>query len=356
MESRNSSHVPGYFTKIAVRDPHLVPQSIWENLPPREKVLLTEREFSSQEWAPLDQRRFRIEPESYRTELSIANVGALRLSRSVHSQATRMTTRLPAVGGFGISIIERGGSRLLFPGSDEPVTANATMGYIFSVELGIRATQSDLHSRLFLRLPTGLLRRKLEKLLDGEKVENIAFQPTFDQTHGAGATIRRMSDFLFAELEHPDTLLTNEIAIRSFEDNLALCVLLGLPHNYTEKLERQKAAAAPGNVRRAEAFMRANACMPLSIAEIAEAAGCSVRSLQIAFHRFRGTTPMRVLQQARLEQARTEMLRAGQAGSLARIAAEHGFSSPTRFAQSFRRKFGVYPSEMLRERRHILAG
>ena len=75
-----------------------------------------------------------------------------------------------------------------------------------------------------------------------------------------------------------------------------------------------------------------------------------MRALQIAFHRFRGTTPMRVLQQARLEQARSEMLRAGQTESLARIAAEHGFSSPTRLAQSFRRKYGVYPSEMLRDR------
>jgi transcriptional regulator GlxA family with amidase domain len=178
----------------------------------------------------------------------------------------------------------------------------------------------------------------------------------FDQTRGAGATIRRMFDFLFAELEHPDTLLTGQIAIRSLEGNLALCLLLGLPHNYTERLGRQKAAAAPGNVRRAEAFMRANAGMPLTIADIAEAAGCSVRALQIAFQRFRGTTPMRVLQQARLEQARTEISCADQRQSLARIAAEYGFSSPTRFAQSFRRKYGAYPSKMLRDRRDTFAG
>jgi transcriptional regulator GlxA family with amidase domain len=177
----------------------------------------------------------------------------------------------------------------------------------------------------------------------------------FDQTRGTGATIRRMFDFLFAELDHSDTLLANEIAIRSFEENLALCLLLGLPHNYTERLGRQKAVAAPGNVRRAEAFLHAYAAMPLTIAEIAEAAGCSVRALQIAFHCFRGTTPMRALQQARLEQARTEMLRPGQSESLARIAAAYGFSSPTRFAQSFRRKYGVYPSAMLRER-HLTPG
>ena len=97
------------------------------------------------------------------------------------------------------------------------------------------------------------------------------------RTRGAGATIRRMFDFLFAELEDPDTLLTNELAIRSFEDNIALALLLGLLHNYTERLGRQKAAAAPGNVKRAEAFMRANAGMPLTIAEIAEAAVVFVR-------------------------------------------------------------------------------
>jgi len=173
----------------------------------------------------------------------------------------------------------------------------------------------------------------------------------FDQTRGAGATIRRMSDFLFAELEHSDTLLTNEIAIRSFEDNLALSVLLGLPHNYIERLGRQKAAAAPGNVKRAEEFMRANASVPLTIVEIAQAAGCSVRALQVAFQRFRGTTPMVALRRIRLEEARTEMLRAGRAESIARIAAGHGFSTPSRFAQFFRRTYGVYPSEALRMQR-----
>jgi AraC-like DNA-binding protein len=317
--------------------------------------LLTGLGFRFQEWAPLDQRRFRIEPESYRFEVSTANVGSLRASRIISNRATQTTLDSPAeVDGFGI--IKQGANRLVLSGTDEPVIGNATTGLIHSVGPGTGFTGRDLQDRLFLRLPTALVRQRLEAFLDGQKAESIAFQPMFDQTRGAGATLRRMFDFLFAELEHSDTMLTNEIAIRGFEENLALCILLGLPHNYTERLGRQKAAATPGNVKRAEAFMRANAVMPLTIAEIAEAAGCGVRALQIAFHRFRGTTPMQALQQARLEQARNEMLRAGQTGSLARIAAEYGFSSPTRFAQSFRRKYGVYPSETLRERRLTLPG
>ena len=348
--------MPGYFTRIEVGDPHLLAQSVWENLPARQKILLAEHEFSSQEWAPLDQRRFRIERENYRTAASVANIGALRVTRVTGNGATQTTLRSPGSDGFGLSIIERGANRLILPGTVEPLTGNDTTGFIYSIQPGIRLATSDLQDRLFLRLPASLIRRKLEALLDGQRVESIEFQPIFDQIRGAGATIRRMFDFLFGELERSDTLLTNEIAIHSFEENLALCLLLGLPHNYTERLGRQKAAAAPGNVKRAEEFMRANAGTPLTIAEIAEAAGCGVRALQIAFHRFRGTTPMRVLQQARLEQARTEMLRRGQTQSLARIAAEHGFSIPTQFAQFFRRKYGVYPSQMLRERRDTLVG
>ena len=154
--------------------------------------------------------------------------------------------------------------------------------------------------------------------------------------------------------------VTRKLDRRSLLPLLVVCscllLIFGFVGSSAAAQEAQKAAAAPGNVRRAEAFMQANASLPLGIAEIAEAAGCGVRALQIAFHRFRSTTPMRVLQQVRLEQARAEMLRPGKTQSLARISVEHGFSSPTRFAQLFRRKYGVYPSELLRERRDILAG
>jgi hypothetical protein len=172
----------------------------------------------------------------------MANVGALRLSRNTHNRAKETTIRAPGVDGFAISMIERGACGLTLPGSDEPVIGNPKTGLIYSVEPGTRLTASDLQSRLYLRLPTAFLCRKLEAVLDGQQVDSIAFQPTFDQTRGAGATIRRLSDFLFAELEHSDTLLTNQIAIRSFEENLALCLLLG----FAAQLHRKIAAAEGG--------------------------------------------------------------------------------------------------------------
>jgi AraC-like DNA-binding protein len=219
---------------------------------------------------------------------------------------------------------------------------------MISGEVGTRFAASDSSVRLNLWVPAKRLRDRLEVLLDGQNVKSFAFQPAFDQRHGPGATIRNMLAFLFAELGRSDSLLANRIAQRTFEDNLALCLLLGLPHSHTARLQQQKGAAAPSHVRRAEELMRANAGMPLTIAEIAQAAGCSVSALRIAFYRFRGMTPMGALRRIRLEQARSEILNDGRTESIARIAAGHGFSTPSRFAQLYRRTYGVYPSEALR--------
>jgi AraC-like DNA-binding protein len=343
--------MPSRFTDLEMRDPHLIAPIAWDYLTPREKAVVGKQGFvNSREWAPLDQRRFRIEPESYRTQYSIANIGRLRAHRIADSLAMQFTIRLPAADVVRIVVFERGGARFVLPGGEEPAIAHSSAGATYSDEPGFGAITSDGNSRLMLTLPAGLLHQKLEAQLDGEQAGAVALQPVFDATRGAGATIRRMLNFLFTELEHSDSLLTNEVAIRSFEEHLALCLLLGLPHNHSERLLRQRAAAAPANVKRAEEFMRANAREPLTIEAIANVAGCSVRSLQLAFRSFRGTSPMSVLQRVRLEAARAEMLRSEQGQSLARIAAEHGFSNPSRFAQLFRRTYGAYPSEALRPR------
>jgi AraC-like DNA-binding protein len=343
--------MPSRFTDLEVRDPRLISPISWDSLPSREKAVVDKRGFvNSREWAPVDQRRFRIEPESYRTEYSIANIGRLRAHRIADSLAMQLTIRLPAVDVVRIVVFERGGARLTLPGGGEPAIAHPSVGAIYSDEPGLQAVSSDGDSRLMLTLPGGLLRQKLEALLDGAQVRSVAFQPVFDATNGAGATIRRMLALLFTELEHSDSLLTNELAIRSFEEHLTLCLLLGLPHSHSERLLQQRTAAAPANVKRAEEFMRANAREPLTIETIANAGGCSVRALQLAFRSFRGTTPMASLQRIRLEAARVEILRFDRVQSLARIAAEHGFSNASRFAQLFRHTYGAYPSEALRTR------
>ena len=341
----------GKFTTVDVVDPHHTSRLIWESLTPEEKALTNEPQVCAREFAALDWRRFQREPESFRSQISFATVGGMRATRVINSRATQYITRPPGMETYCIALTERGTGQMFGSSSNEPAVATPEIGLIIGGEPGTRFAASDGSSRSNLWVSGKRLRERLEVLLDGQDVKSFAFQPVFDQTRGAGATIRHMLDFLFVELGRSDSLLTNEIAIRTFEDNMALYLLLGLPHSHTHRLQQQGASGAPRNVRRAEEFMRANTGTPLTIAEIAEAAGCSVRALQMAFQRFRGRTPMAALRHLRLEEARLEILRVGRAESIAGIAAGHGFSTPSRFARLFRSTYGVYPSEALRTHR-----
>jgi AraC-like DNA-binding protein len=345
--------MPGRFTDLEMRDPRLIGRAVWDSLPPRERASISDA--SAMEWAPLDRKRFRIEPESYRTEYSYAKLGGMYAVRVIDTCATEFRIQSPVMDATWIIMFERGKGKLIRPGMDEPAIGNTATGLMRDNEPGTWSAQSDGSSRIGLWVPTNLLHRRLEALLEGRRAEFAGFSNEFDQRRGAGATIRRMAGLLFAELAESDSLLTNEIAIRSFEEHLTLCLLLGLPHSHSERLLLQRTAAAPGNVKRAEEFMHANVREPLTIEAIADSAECSIRALQLAFRAFRGMTPMAALQRMRLEAARSEMMRADRAQSLARIAAEHGFSNPSRFAQLFRRTYGAYPSESLktRHRPHI---
>ena len=111
----------GFFTKVEVTDPRLIAETIWQNLPASQKVLLTEREYSSQEWAPLDQRHFRVEPENFRTTASVANIGALRATRLTGNGATETILR-SEIDGFGL-LDSRAGLEPVDPSGNER-TAN----------------------------------------------------------------------------------------------------------------------------------------------------------------------------------------------------------------------------------------
>jgi len=116
--------------------------------------------------------------------------------------------------------------------------------------------------------------------------------------------------------------------------------------------------AVPKQVRRAEAHIRARAEEPLKLAQIAKAAGCSIRALQLAFRTFCGTTPMAMLRQVRLERAHAELSeREPGDTTVTEVAVKYGFYHAHRFVQDYRKSFGQTPSETLRfgpGHRHIL--
>ena len=108
--------------------------------------------------------------------------------------------------------------------------------------------------------------------------------------------------------------------------------------------------APPATLRRATAFIHANAGRPVSVTEIAESAGVTPRALQYAFRRHHDTTVTGYLRQVRLEQAHRELRDGDSAAGLtvAAVSRRWGWANPGSFTSAYRKQYGVAPSLTLR--------
>ncbi|MFC0527551.1 helix-turn-helix domain-containing protein [Phytohabitans kaempferiae] len=106
---------------------------------------------------------------------------------------------------------------------------------------------------------------------------------------------------------------------------------------------------APAVVRRAVAFVDGHADKPMTVADIAAAAGIGPRALQEAFRRHLDITPMAYLRRVRLERVHRDLQTANPAAgaTVAAIARRWGFGSLSRFAGDYRTSYGQSPSRTL---------
>jgi transcriptional regulator GlxA family with amidase domain len=132
--------------------------------------------------------------------------------------------------------------------------------------------------------------------------------------------------------------------------------------DHAESLARRAAAVTistatdedfPPTLRRALAYIEANAHRRPTLAEIAAAAYISPRALQLVFKRHLHTTPMAHLRRVRLERAHIDLVVATAASrpvTVTEVASRWGFHGAGRFAASHRSAFRELPSEALRRR------
>lgn len=114
-----------------------------------------------------------------------------------------------------------------------------------------------------------------------------------------------------------------------------------------EEGERRRPTAR--TVRRAVAFMEENVGNPISINDIAVAAGTSVRALQSAFHKAFEIPPSTYLRRLRIEGAHRELHSAHPGSTTVRdVALRWGFAHTGRFAQLYAAMYGEHPSHTLR--------
>ncbi|WP_326547001.1 helix-turn-helix transcriptional regulator [Mycolicibacterium sp. ND9-15] len=102
-------------------------------------------------------------------------------------------------------------------------------------------------------------------------------------------------------------------------------------------------------LRRAIAFINENAHREITLGDIADAVNVTPRSVQYAFRRHLGMTPLEYLRLVRLDCAHRELQTADpRSDTVMAIAGRWGFSHAGRFSDVYKRTFGTAPSETLR--------
>jgi AraC-like DNA-binding protein len=102
-------------------------------------------------------------------------------------------------------------------------------------------------------------------------------------------------------------------------------------------------------LRAAVEYVHEHVAEPMSVSDIADAAGLSVRATQEAFQRHLDQTPMTYLLRTRLERVRRDLVQADASGtSVQTIARRWGFAHLGRFSAAYRSEFGEYPRATLR--------
>jgi AraC-like DNA-binding protein len=170
----------------------------------------------------------------------------------------------------------------------------------------------------------------------------------FSLTTPAGAALKAMCVWVAHELDREDA------AARTFQEQRMASVEDTLRTLLINCLAEQQPAAAPrsdavteARLRRIEEWIDAHYADPIGLMDLARAGGIGVRSVQLAFQRLRGHSPMESVLQRRLRHAR-QRLGSGELGlSVTKVATDCGFYNLGRFSVRYRQMFGESPSQTL---------
>jgi AraC-like DNA-binding protein len=285
------------------------------------------------------------------TIIAERRLGNMLINLTADRFATQVALNGNGIDFFCFYMIRHGKVQLTW-NENEPILAG-TDGAVFRGSPGLKILTSDVNARQSFWIDVGTLEHALEGILGDSLRKPLEFAPRVDWSSGLAASLRSQIDFLARDASRPDGVAANPVALASFTDLILSLVLRGIRHNHLERLEnRGRLGFVPAYVRRAEEFMHTNAAMPIRMEQVADAAGCSVRTLGAVFRHFRDTTPLAALHAVRLDEVRAELSHGATIGSAAEVAHRYGFTNLGRFSAAYRLRCGEAPLETSRRSAH----
>lgn len=167
----------------------------------------------------------------------------------------------------------------------------------------------------------------------------------------AARQLRSIIAFLHHQVLADPATCNAPLVVSTASQLVAATVLSVFPHNaLLEPAAADNRDAHPATLRRAAAYVDAHASEPVTLADMAAAAGTTGRAVQAAFRRHLDTTPTGYLRRVRLDGAHHDLQAADPSTgvTVSAIAARWGFSPMSRFTRFYQEQYGTLPSRTLR--------
>ncbi|MDL2408256.1 helix-turn-helix domain-containing protein [Rhizobium calliandrae] len=251
------------------------------------------------------------------------------------SAVPHLSVVLPRSGGMGVTYgsreaVARHGKLLLY----NNLEAESVMMY----------GRSNVIDELLL--DWNVVLQTLDQTFETPFSGSLNLLPELEMSTPAGQMIGSLAETVIQGLRDPS--VRSPVAMAHVTQALADVIVRLVPHKLSHLLDRQPCMIAPKHVRRAIEFMEANISQPIRMPMVAEAAGVSIRALQLGFRAFRETTPAAYLARLRLRAARVDLLDPANASSTREICLKWGFFHFGRFSAMYKASYGEGPSDTRR--------
>jgi len=201
---------------------------------------------------------------------------------------------------------------------------------------------------LSVKVERAALEREMDATLDRQVASPLPLSASFPTRSGPGRSWSALLRLLLQELGRPDGLLDQPQMARHWRDLVISGLALTVEHPYSH----EPSVRRPRTVKRALDAMHAEPGKQFTAVELAAIAGVGVRVLQESFKQHVGMSPMTYLRRMRLDGVHAELSRADPwQVAVSEVATRWGFAHLGRFAGAYKQRFGVAPSQTLRDRR-----
>lgn len=206
--------------------------------------------------------------------------------------------------------------------------------------------------KLLLQIDATALHQMAERILGHALTHPIVFDPevqlespalqSWERKFRAAVAVADQKG-AFGDSQHKHQTL--------FEEELITGFLMAQPSTVHHLMTQAQPQVSSPQINRARTYILENLTDPITVAQIAAAAGCSIRSLQLSFQQSLGCTPVGFLQRQRLNHAHLLAQSLPKDTLVSGIAYEAGFFHLGRFSIAYREVFGCSPRDTLAQNR-----